>query len=117
MTDRGSAELQTPHGKPIDGFALADCGEIYGDQLDRTVAWKGKNDVSRLAGTPVRLHFVLKDADLYSIQFRPLTETPCTRSASLSSLSCSRAIPSRRSDSLQVDTCGSAEYLDRMGRT
>ena len=66
-----SVELQTPHGKPIDGFSLADCGEIYGDQLDRTVAWKDKNDVSKLAGTPVRLHFVLKDADLYSIQFRP----------------------------------------------
>ncbi len=66
-----SVELQTPHGKPIDGFSLADCGEICGDQLNRTVAWKGKNDVSKLAGTLVRLHFVLKDADLYSLQFRP----------------------------------------------
>lgn len=66
-----SVELQTADGKPIEGFNLADCGEIYGDQLDRIVGWKGKTDLGKLAGTPVRLRFVLKDADLYSIQFRP----------------------------------------------
>jgi hypothetical protein len=66
-----SVELQTIEGKPVDGFALADCGEIYGDQLERVVAWKGNSDLGKLAGTSVRLHFVMKDADLYSIQFRP----------------------------------------------
>jgi hypothetical protein len=64
-------ELQDAQGVPLNGFALADCHEIYGDQLERVVAWKNNPDLSKLAGTPVRIRFVLKDADLYSIQFRP----------------------------------------------
>jgi hypothetical protein len=64
------AELQDALGVPLRGFALADCQEIYGDQLDRVVTWNGNPDLSKLAGTPTRLRFVLKDADLYSIQFR-----------------------------------------------
>ena len=64
-------ELQDPQGVALRGFALADCHEIYGDQIERVVAWKGNPDLSKLAGAPVRLRFLLKDADLYSIQFRP----------------------------------------------
>lgn len=33
------------------------------------VAWEGNQDVSRLAGKPVRLRFVMKDADLFSFRF------------------------------------------------
>jgi len=33
------------------------------------VAWEGSRDVSRLAGKPVRLRFVMKDADLFSFRF------------------------------------------------
>jgi hypothetical protein len=33
-------------------------------------SWKSGTDVSQLAGKPVRLRFELKDADLYSFQFR-----------------------------------------------
>ena len=66
-----SVELQTEFGKPIEGFTLADCGEIYGDEIERVVSWKGSSDLSKLAGTPVRLRFVIKDGDLYSIRFRP----------------------------------------------
>jgi len=62
-------ELQTPDGKAIEGFALADCPEITGDQLERTVSWKSGGDVGALAGKGVRLRFVLKDADLYSLRF------------------------------------------------
>ena len=62
-------ELQDAAGIPLDGFALADCPAIYGDEIDRVVAWKGTSDVSRLAGTPVRLRFVISDADVYALQF------------------------------------------------
>ena len=62
-------ELQTPAGKPIDGFALGDCPEIIGDRIDAAVSWKSGPDVGALAGKPVRLRFVLKDADLYSLRF------------------------------------------------
>ncbi len=43
---------------------------IIGDQIERVVSWKGGSDLSRIAGQPVRLRFVMKDADLYSLQFR-----------------------------------------------
>ncbi len=64
-------EIQDVSGRPISGYGLADCPEIFGDHLERVVAWKGGTDVSKLAGKPIRLRFVMKDADLYSIRFRP----------------------------------------------
>ena len=63
-------EIQDAEGKPIEGYVLDDCPVIFGDQLERAVTWKGGADVGKLAGRPVRLRFVLKDADLYSIRFR-----------------------------------------------
>ncbi len=63
-------EIQNPDGSPVAGYALADCPEIYGDTIDQVVSWKVGPDVSALAGKPVRLRFVLKDADLYSLRFR-----------------------------------------------
>jgi hypothetical protein len=62
-------EVHDADGKPIPGYALADCPEMYGDSVAEAVAWKGGNDMGKLAGKPVRLRFVLKDADLYAIQF------------------------------------------------
>jgi hypothetical protein len=63
-------ELQDPAGKPLEGFSQADCHEVFGDEIERAVHWKAAGDVSALAGKPVRLRFVLKDADLYSFRFR-----------------------------------------------
>ena len=62
-------EIQDAKGNPIPGFTLEDCPEIIGDQIERTVSWKQGPDLSALAGKPVRLRFVLKDADLYAFQF------------------------------------------------
>ena len=61
-------ELQDAGGKPLPGFALDDCTAIVGDQIGQTVVWKG-GSLSALAGQPVRLRFVLREADLYSFQF------------------------------------------------
>jgi hypothetical protein len=66
------AELQDAAGQPIPGFTLAEADEIVGDEISRTVSWKGSSDVSALVGKPVRLRFNMKDADLYSIQFQKL---------------------------------------------
>jgi hypothetical protein len=62
-------EIQDAQGKPIPGYTLDDAQELVGNEIERTVAWKGGPDVSELAGNPVRMRFVLKDADLYSLQF------------------------------------------------
>ncbi len=62
-------EIQDARGHAIEGFSLEDCHEVWGDDLARTVKWGDSTDVSKLAGQPVRLRFVIRDADLYSIQF------------------------------------------------
>ena len=63
-------ELQDANGHTLDGFGMDNCDEVFGDDLERTVAWNGATDVSSLAGQPVRLRFALRDADLYSLQFK-----------------------------------------------
>lgn len=62
-------EIQEADGKPIPGYELAAASEIWGDALERIVTWKGGFDLTRLAGRPVRLRFVMRDADIYAIQF------------------------------------------------
>ena len=63
-------EIRNQQGEPIKGFTLAESVEIYGDEIERVVTWKQGSDLSTLKGGPVRLRFVLKDADLFSIRFR-----------------------------------------------
>lgn len=63
-------ELQDEAGQPIPGFTREDCDEIIGDELAHKVTWKSNADLQFLAGKPVRLRVVMKDADLYAIQFR-----------------------------------------------
>jgi hypothetical protein len=72
--DTGSAgtafvELQDADGKPLPGFTLAECEEVAGNFIDQAVYWKGKSDVSSLAGRPVRILIKLKRAKLYAFQF------------------------------------------------
>lgn len=70
-------EIQDETGAPIPGYGLADCPAIRGDTLSHIVRWSGVgNDVSPLAGKPVRLRFVLHDADVYAFQFVPRAPEP-----------------------------------------
>ncbi len=62
-------EIQDAEGHPQPGFALNDCPEIFGDEIEGTVRWENGSDVSALAGNPVRLRFALKDADLFAFRF------------------------------------------------
>ena len=64
-------EVQWPDGSPIDGFALEDAPETYGDELERTITWNSNADLRKLARQPVRLRFVLSDADLFAFRFQP----------------------------------------------
>lgn len=63
-------ELQDEGGRPLAGYGLEECTEIIGDEIARTVSWSQGPDVGALAGRAVRLRFVLKDADLFAMQFR-----------------------------------------------
>ena len=64
-------EIQDEQGRPLPGFALADCPAVFGDTIERAVTWAGGSDVGALAGRTVQLRFVLKDADVYAYQFQP----------------------------------------------
>ena len=63
-------EIQDADGNPIPGYSLAEADEIYGDEIERAVSWSGYSEVKPLMGKPIRLRFVMSDADLYSIRFR-----------------------------------------------
>jgi len=52
---------------------LDDCDEIYtANEINRVVKWNGKSAIGELAGKPIRLRFVMRDADLYAFQFRKI---------------------------------------------
>jgi len=63
-------EVQTADGNPIPGFSLFECREQIGNEIERHVTWDSAGDLSTLAGKPIRLRIVMKDADLFAIQFQ-----------------------------------------------
>lgn len=68
-------EIQDSNGRAFPGFSLEDSPVIFGDEISAPVKWRrvrgetDRNPLASLAGRPVRLRFVLKDADLYSLRF------------------------------------------------
>jgi hypothetical protein len=62
-------ELQDANGKALPGLTLAECRNLVGDAIEQTVTWAKRSDLSTLAGTTVRLRFVMQEADLYSLRF------------------------------------------------
>ena len=62
-------ELQDAGGNAIDGFSLQDCDPIKGDAIAGIATWNQRADLSGLAGTVVRVRFVMNEADLYSLRF------------------------------------------------
>ena len=63
-------EVQEVNGEAIPGYTLEQSPELYGDQIGHVFRWQHGADISSLAGRPVRLRFVMKDADLYSLRFK-----------------------------------------------
>jgi hypothetical protein len=63
-------EVHSPDGQAVPGYSLADCRPLAGDEIEGIVHWDHGADLGDLAGKPVRLRFVLHDADLYSMRFR-----------------------------------------------
>jgi hypothetical protein len=57
-------EIQDAAGKPLPGLALDNSPLLWGDRIEQVIP------LPIPAGFPIRLRFVMKDADLYSIQFR-----------------------------------------------
>lgn len=62
-------ELQDADGKPIPGFAAADCDPIEGDDVCHTVTWKGSNKLPNF-DEPIRLRVVLDSAEIFAFRFQ-----------------------------------------------
>lgn len=63
-------EIQDENGIPIPGFTIQQADRLIGNEIARTVSWKGNSSLEKLASKPVRLHIYMKDADLYSVRFK-----------------------------------------------
>ena len=55
---------------PIPGYTLdeSDPARVTGKHV---MSWRGNTELGALAGTPVQLRFVIRNAKLFSFQFRP----------------------------------------------
>jgi hypothetical protein len=64
-------EVLSADGSALPGYGLADCRPVVGDEIEGVVRWRHGSDVGALAGQPLRLRYVLQEADLYAMRFRP----------------------------------------------
>lgn len=60
------AELQDADGRPLKGFALADCKPLVGDEIEASIEWSGTNPQEAMRS--FRIRFVLENATLYSMR-------------------------------------------------
>jgi hypothetical protein len=66
-------EILDKDGAPVDDskHRVEDCDRIHtANEINRVVTWRGNSDLSEFAGKPIRLRFVMWDADLYAFQFQ-----------------------------------------------
>jgi len=54
--------------EPYEGFTLDDCDPLAVDHTDAVVTWRGKRDMSALAGKPVYLRFEMREMGLFSFR-------------------------------------------------
>lgn len=62
-------ELQDAYGGPLEGFTEGDASFICGNSVRLPVSWGEVQDISALAGKPIRIRFVMRDCKLYAFQF------------------------------------------------
>ncbi len=64
-------EILDENGKPVPGYTVEECSEIFGDTVNRAVHWKNKGtNVASLQGKKIKLRFIIRDGDLYSLKFQ-----------------------------------------------
>lgn len=63
-------EIQDAYGNPLSGFTQAEFTPVSGDVMSHNTSWTSGRSLSSLAGTPIRIKFILKNADLYTFQFQ-----------------------------------------------
>ena len=71
-SNRGSirVEIQDAQGRTLPGFGLEACRQLRGDEVEAVVRWSEGSSLDQIGGKPVRLRFLIQEADLYSLRFR-----------------------------------------------
>jgi hypothetical protein len=64
-------EIQDANGKPLPGYSLKDAEELIGNYIEHPASWRHGTDIGSLSDQSIRLKFIMKDANLFSMQFRP----------------------------------------------
>ena len=67
---RFQVEITTPEGTPLPGYSFQDSDDLAKGGIRAAASWKGKEDLSSLAGQGVRLRFRYRNAKFYSFQFQ-----------------------------------------------
>ncbi len=62
-------EIQDEQRGVIPGFSADNCQLIIGNEIDKSVSWKNSKPLNSLSGKTIRLRFIMKDADLFSLKF------------------------------------------------
>jgi len=65
------AELLDRDGAVVAPFSAANCQPVAADSTLRQMVWQGADDLSALAGKPVRFRFHLKNGALYAFWVSP----------------------------------------------
>lgn len=62
--------IMDAEGNYFKGFSVNECKTIHTcNDINKTVEWKNKADLSKIEGKLIKLHFQLCDTDLYAFQF------------------------------------------------
>ncbi len=65
------AEVLGADGKVIAPFTKENCAPVTADTTRTAVKWRGADDLSKLAGQPVKFRFTLRNGALYSFWVSP----------------------------------------------
>ena len=63
-------ELLDQDGKPLGHFTAGEATQLNGNSVRMPVSWGENRDVSKLAGTPVKIRFIMRDCKLYAFGFK-----------------------------------------------
>lgn len=61
--------LDVSDGRPVPGYSMEESIPVVVDQVDESIRWKHKSDLSQLVGKVVRIRFSLLRAELYAFWF------------------------------------------------
>jgi hypothetical protein len=65
------AEVLGEDGKVLPGFSAGRCKPVTTDATLTRITWRGVEDLSKLAGRPVRFRFTLRQGRLYAFWVSP----------------------------------------------